>query len=67
MCPVDDSHLTLEFDDHFVIKPTIMFVAKHDYEKNKIGEIGKAVKQGFEYSSNLNDKWLTKDELMAML
>jgi UDP-N-acetylglucosamine 4,6-dehydratase len=67
MCPVDDSHLTLEFDDHFVIKPTIMFVAKHDYKQNKIGEIGKAVKQGFEYSSNLNDKWLTKDELMAML
>jgi UDP-N-acetylglucosamine 4,6-dehydratase len=67
MCPVDDSHLTLEFDDHFVIKPTIMFVAKHDYTINKLGEVGKAVKQGFEYSSNLNDKWLTKDELMAML
>ena len=21
MCPADDSHLTLEFDDHYVIKP----------------------------------------------
>ncbi len=27
MCPADDSHLTLEFDDHFVIKPTIQFAA----------------------------------------
>ena len=26
MCPSDDSHLTLEFDDHFVIQPTIQFV-----------------------------------------
>ena len=25
MCPADDSHLTLEFDDHFIIKPTIQF------------------------------------------
>src|ERR1700688_261723 len=25
MCPADDSHLTLEFADHFVIKPTITF------------------------------------------
>jgi UDP-N-acetylglucosamine 4,6-dehydratase len=26
MCPADDSHLTLEFHDHFVIQPTISFL-----------------------------------------
>jgi len=25
MCPRDDSHLTVEFEDHFVIRPTISF------------------------------------------
>ena len=29
MCPADDSHLTLEFDDHFVIQPDDpVFIAK---------------------------------------
>jgi dTDP-4-amino-4,6-dideoxygalactose transaminase len=25
MCPADDSHLTIEFDDHYVITPSIIF------------------------------------------
>ena len=25
MCPQDDSHLTFEFDDHFVISPSIQY------------------------------------------
>ncbi|MFW3328902.1 UDP-N-acetylglucosamine 4,6-dehydratase (inverting), partial [Aliarcobacter butzleri] len=28
MCPADDSHLTLEFEDHYVIKPTIHFTTR---------------------------------------
>jgi UDP-N-acetylglucosamine 4,6-dehydratase len=34
MCPSDDSHLTLEFSDHFVIKPTIQFSGNFDFSKN---------------------------------
>gem|GEM_PF-6481712 len=26
MCPKDDSHMTLEFDDHYVITPSIVFL-----------------------------------------
>jgi len=66
MCPADDSHLTLEFDDHYVIKPTITFTRKCSYEKNKIGEIGVPVKQGFEYNSGNNSQWLTNKELLKM-
>jgi len=66
MCPADDSHLTLEFDDHYVIKPTITFTRKCSYEKNKIGEIGMPVAQGFEYNSGNNTQWLTDDELLKM-
>jgi len=68
MCPADDSHLTLEFDDHYVITPTIVFSSKtNDYEVNKIGEIGIKVKQGFEYNSGNNTKWLNSKDLMKMI
>ena len=30
MCPADDSHLTIEFDDHFVIRPTITFTSRNN-------------------------------------
>ena len=30
MVPEDDAHLTLEFEDHFVIKPSISFETKSD-------------------------------------
>ncbi len=66
MCPADDSHLTLEFDDHFVIKPTITFTNRYDYKENRLGEIGQPVKQGFEYNSGNNKQWLTNEELLEM-
>lgn len=67
MCPSDDSHLTLEFDDHFVIKPTIQFSDISDFSVNRLGEVGKAVKQGFEYNSGNNNHWLTKEQFLDMI
>ncbi len=65
MCPYDDSHLTIEFDDHFVIQPSINFwtATERNYEKNMLGEKGKPVKQGFEYSSGSNAHFLGTDEI----
>ncbi len=64
MCPKDDSHLTVEFADHFVIGPSIQFVKRNnDFSINAIGEKGQAVKQGFEYSSNSNGRFLSLEEL----
>ena len=64
MCPADDSHLTLEFHDHYVIRPTIKFhTSKIDYTVNKLGEPAKTVPQGFEYHSGTNKKFLTIDEI----
>ena len=55
MCPKDDSHLTYEFKDHFVIKPSIIFYNReNDFSINHLGEEGTLVKQGFEYSSGDN-------------
>jgi UDP-N-acetylglucosamine 4,6-dehydratase len=67
MCPVDDSHLTLEFDDHFVIKPSITFSAPIDYTTNNLGEKGHTVEQGFNYNSKDNTIWLTHEELLHKL
>ena len=66
MCPADDSHLTLEFDDHFVIKPTIQFTDMSDFSVNRLGEKGVPVEQGFEYNSGNNTEWLTHEELLEM-
>jgi UDP-N-acetylglucosamine 4,6-dehydratase len=58
MCPADDSHLTVEFDDHFVIKPTITHMGYVDYATNNLGERGEFVEQGFEYHSGTNPHFL---------
>jgi UDP-N-acetylglucosamine 4,6-dehydratase len=64
MCPADDSHLTLEFKDHFVIRPTIKFHHEDvDYTTNRIGERGKPVPLGFEYNSGTNGHFLSPDEI----
>ncbi|HEY9855061.1 MAG TPA: UDP-N-acetylglucosamine 4,6-dehydratase (inverting) [Stenomitos sp.] len=66
MCPADDSHLTLEFADHYVIKPTITFFYHVAYELNGLGEAGVPVPQGFEYNSGSNPHFLTPNELLSM-
>ena len=67
MCPSDDSHLTLEFDNHYVIQPSIPLATSVDFSKNLIGELGKKVKIGFEYSSINNDKWLSREEFLTLI
>ena len=67
MCPADDSHLTLEFDDHFVICPSIQFNHEVFYIKNALGEVGKSVEQGHEYNSGTNTEWLTNEEFLQMV
>lgn len=67
MCPADDSHLTFEFNDHFVIAPTITFTKRRDYDHNILGELGQKVAQGFEYNSGNNKEWLGKEELIKLI
>ena len=63
MCPRDDSHLTLEFKDHFIIKPSISFTRDIDYSKNLLGEKGIKVKKDFEYNSLTNKDFLSKNNI----
>jgi len=65
MCPCDDSHLTLEFEDHYVIKPSIKFYhQEQDYSENNLAEPGKLVPQGFEYNSGTNSHFLSVAEVL---
>jgi UDP-N-acetylglucosamine 4,6-dehydratase/5-epimerase len=66
MCPSDDSHLTLEFNDHFVIMPTIQFIANVDFSVNNLNEKGQLVEQGFEYHSGKNSHFLNLEEIIRL-
>jgi UDP-N-acetylglucosamine 4,6-dehydratase len=67
MCPADDSHLTLEFKDHYVIQPSITFYEHPDYKTNGLGEKGGPVDLSFEYNSGTNPHFLSVSEIQAML
>lgn len=65
MCPADDSHLTLEFGDHYVLRPTITFTeGGNNYSPNRLGEHGHPVDQGFEYNSGRNERFLSVAEIV---
>ncbi|PTN34142.1 UDP-N-acetylglucosamine 4,6-dehydratase (inverting) [Desulfonatronum sp. SC1] len=67
MCPKDDSHLTVEFADHFVIKPTIKFYSRcNEFLCNKLNETGKPVAQSFEYNSGDNPHFVSAEEIRVI-
>ncbi|MBS0286820.1 MAG: UDP-N-acetylglucosamine 4,6-dehydratase (inverting) [Proteobacteria bacterium] len=67
MCPKDDSHLTLAFHDHFVIRPAIKFTFDIDFTLNKLGEKGEAVAEGFTYDSETNPVFLTYSQIQELM
>jgi len=66
MCPEDDSHLTLEFPDHFVIRPTTNIAHEIDYSENNLGEKGVPVPPDFEYNSGTNPIFLTQKQFLNL-
>ena len=64
MCPGDYSHMTLEFDDFYLLKPSINFYHQDvDYTENQLGAKGRPVADGFEYNSGTNPRFLTVEEI----
>lgn len=66
MVPADNSRQTLEFSDHYIIKPSILFTAPVDYRINRLKEKGVPVADSFEYNSGTNPDFLTVEQLRAM-
>lgn len=63
MISEDDSRHTIEFDDYYVIEPEFKWWTNKNYLSNG----GTPVTEGFVYASNTNDKWLTVEDLKAMV
>jgi UDP-N-acetylglucosamine 4,6-dehydratase len=63
MCPADDSHRTLEFENHYVIEPTASMRENIDYSRDSEGNIGVPVEPGFEYNSGTNPCFMTIGEI----
>jgi len=67
MCPADDSYHTYEYNDHFVIAPTINFSSRsNDFTVNSIDEKGKLVQHGYEYNSKNNPIFLSEQQLLDL-
>ncbi len=66
MVPRDAAFQTLEFHDHYVIRPTISFTAEVNYLLNQIGEQGRGVADDFEYSSETNPHFLDEADIAAL-
>ncbi|MDO4674947.1 UDP-N-acetylglucosamine 4,6-dehydratase (inverting) [Campylobacter sp.] len=68
MISSDDSHLTYEFEDYFVISPSIKFTDIHiDFSINALGERGVRVRDGFSYSSDNNPTWVSEQEILEII
>lgn len=62
----DDSPITLEFADHYVITPSIRFVSGGDYRVNGLGENGVPASEGFKYASDSNPVFLSVPEIRSL-
>lgn len=67
MVPIDDARLTLSFFDHYVIRPTIAFSQRIDYESNPLNEAGIEVAEDFEYNSGTNPNFLDTPSLRDLI
>ena len=64
LIPPDEARQTLEFDDHFVIEPSFTWWTRTDVlEENG----GRRCAEGFVYSSDTNDQWLTVEEIRELI
>jgi len=64
LIPEEDARSALEFDDRFVIEPRHLLVWEQGAYRAKGG---RPVAEGFSYTSDRNDRWLQRDEILNFL
>ena len=62
MVPLNEAHNTFEFGNYFVIQPPYRF-----FERPKQTCSGRKVPLDFEYSSDTNTHWLSKEDLLKLV
>lgn len=64
MIPFDEARNTLEYENYYVIQPTVNWWDENLYKKRNGG---KPCPKDFEYSSNKNEEWLTPNDLKYII
>ena len=58
LCSRDEAHCTYEFEDYYIVMPSIKF-ENSKYYKGSYSKSGKIVKRNFEYNSRNNKVFLS--------
>jgi UDP-N-acetylglucosamine 4,6-dehydratase len=66
MITKDDARVTLEFDDFYVIRPSIHMWGAADHTVYG-GVTGRAVDDEFEYASDTNTEWFSAEQLRTVI
>ncbi|MBW8015833.1 MAG: UDP-N-acetylglucosamine 4,6-dehydratase (inverting) [Planctomycetes bacterium] len=64
MISEDDARQTLEFDEYYIIEPAFPWWRQND---NSNHTAGKRCPDGFSYTSNNNNHWLTLEQLKVLI
>jgi UDP-N-acetylglucosamine 4,6-dehydratase len=62
----DDAANALEFDDFYVVRPAFSWWEQREADNGGF-KAGRPVADGFQYSSDTNDRWLDADAFRAMV
>lgn len=63
MVPVDDARTTLDLPDRYVIEPSFAWWSRTSYEAQGAVQVD----EDFTYSSDLNDDWLSTQDMQSLL
>lgn len=68
LCCIEDSKETIEFKDHYIIKPSIIYTKRNkNYLTNLKKEKGKFVKSNFSYESGKNKHYLNVEDIKKFI
>lgn len=68
LCCIEDSRETIEFKDHYIIKPSILYTKRNkNYLTNLKKEKGKFVKSNFSYDSGKNKHYLNVEDIKKFI
>lgn len=67
MVPADEAHNTLEYPDHFVIKPSFLWDKDAEKRWEMISRKADPCPENFSYDSGTNTEWLTVDDLRILV
>lgn len=62
LVPQDEAPWCLEFDEHFIIEPNQLWWQSADGP-----DAGKPVAKEFRYSSDINENWLTREQILELI